>query len=320
MFGITRGPVLVTGSHRSGSTWVGRMIASHARVGYVDEPFNPELHPGCPVGTMWHHVTEEDAPRFRAYLRRVLRFSHDWWQDFRSRPGARRFAGATLRALQALRHRYFSRPLMKDPIAFFSAEWLAEEFGMDVVLLSRHPLAFAASLKRLGWHCGFHLLLAQPRLLHGLLQPFADEIRYWNARRDIIGHAILFWRIIHHVMLDYRRRHPFWVFVRHEDLSLRPAAEFEKLFRRLGLEFTAGVRRTIARHCAANNPTFAPNNVPHHLQRNSRANVCTWQSILSPEEVRRILRGTADVARFLYPDGEELFAGGDPAGRNSTAA
>ena len=33
-------PILVTGSHRSGSTWVGKMIASHPRVAYVEEPFN----------------------------------------------------------------------------------------------------------------------------------------------------------------------------------------------------------------------------------------------------------------------------------------
>src|SRR5262249_45758237 len=107
---------------------------------------------------------------------------------------------------------------------------------------------------------------------------------------------------------------------RHEDLSLRPAAEFQKLFGRLGLAFTAGVRRTIARHCAADNPTFAPNNVPHHLQRNSRANVCTWRSILSPEEVERVLKGPADVARFLSPDGERLFAEGDRGAGGGRAA
>lgn len=33
-------PILVTGSHRSGSTWVGRMLALSPSVGYIHEPFN----------------------------------------------------------------------------------------------------------------------------------------------------------------------------------------------------------------------------------------------------------------------------------------
>ena len=33
-------PILVTGAHRSGSTWVGRMIATSPRVTYLHEPFN----------------------------------------------------------------------------------------------------------------------------------------------------------------------------------------------------------------------------------------------------------------------------------------
>src|SRR3954447_1155356 len=53
-------PILVTGSHRCGSTWGGRMIASPPRVGYVGEPFNAFNHRRCPVRHMWHFVTPQD--------------------------------------------------------------------------------------------------------------------------------------------------------------------------------------------------------------------------------------------------------------------
>jgi hypothetical protein len=39
-------PILVTGSHRSGTTWVGRMISLDIDVGYIHEPFNISLPPG----------------------------------------------------------------------------------------------------------------------------------------------------------------------------------------------------------------------------------------------------------------------------------
>ena len=31
-------PILVTGSHRSGSTWVGKMLATSPSVNYIHEP------------------------------------------------------------------------------------------------------------------------------------------------------------------------------------------------------------------------------------------------------------------------------------------
>ncbi|MER3452975.1 MAG: hypothetical protein C4321_04710 [Chloroflexota bacterium] len=38
-------PILVTGSNRSGTTWVGRILAASGRLNYVYEPFNPGLWP-----------------------------------------------------------------------------------------------------------------------------------------------------------------------------------------------------------------------------------------------------------------------------------
>ena len=39
-------PILVTGAHRSGTTWVGKMLALAPGIGYVHEPFSPRT----PVG------------------------------------------------------------------------------------------------------------------------------------------------------------------------------------------------------------------------------------------------------------------------------
>src|SRR5690349_22863624 len=112
-------PILVTGSHRSGSTWVGKMIASHPRVAYVEEPFNAHVRPECPVRHMWHLVTEEDEGPFRAYVDRLLAF-----RDGAGRHGLADAAFGTL--LDLWRRLRGARPLLKDPIALFSAEWLAD--------------------------------------------------------------------------------------------------------------------------------------------------------------------------------------------------
>jgi hypothetical protein len=298
-------PILVTGSHRSGSTWVGRMIASHPRVGYIEEPFNAKLRPSSPVDHMWHHVTDADAAAYIAYLSGPLGFQHSWWRDVCDRPHPRRLVGATLRALAAWRRRWDrSRPLMKDPMAIFSAEWLADTFDMDVIVLIRHPLAFASSLKRLGWTFPFHHLTMQPRLLEDFeLEPYRDEMdRLYRTSTDAVEHAILLWRIFHLVIRQYQRRHPDWSFLRHEDLSLRPVEEFQKLFARLGLDWHRRVRKTIAEHTSEQNVAEAPDRKIHELKRDSKANIWNWTHRLLPEEVARVRKGTEDLAQLFYPE------------------
>jgi hypothetical protein len=280
------------------------MIASHPRVHYVKEPFNPTHRPECPVRRHWHHVTEADADQFVAYLQREFAFQHSWWQDVTGRAHPRRLVGATLRAVEAWRRRLVgSRPLMKDPIAFFSAEWLAATFGMDVIVLIRHPAAFASSLERLGWTFPFENLLAQPRLLQTYLAPFEDDIRRQNAAPpDVVAHAVLAWRLIHHTILEYQRYHPDWIFLRHEDLSLRPVDEFRSLCGRLGLSFPRRVRRTIEEYSGEGNAGEVSSRRSNELRRNSRANIWNWWHRLRPEDVARVRAGTEELARMFYPE------------------
>jgi LPS sulfotransferase NodH len=41
---VQQRPILVTGAHRSGTTWVGKMLALAAGTGYAHEPSSPLLH------------------------------------------------------------------------------------------------------------------------------------------------------------------------------------------------------------------------------------------------------------------------------------
>src|SRR5262249_49793269 len=153
------------------------------------------------------------------------------------------------------------------------------------------------------WAFDFNNLLAQPALMAGPLAPFRDEIRQsaWSEP-DLIERGILLWRVVYSVALRYRRAHPDWEFLRHEDLSLHPQAEFGQLSARLGLQDTPRVRRTIEVHTSPDNPRDAGAGEVHKLRRDSRANVWSWRHRLSPAEIRRVRRGTEDVARFFYSD------------------
>ena len=100
-------------------------------------------------------------------------------------------------------------PLLKDPIAVFSAEWLADTFSARPVLLVRHPAAFAASIKRLRLRHPFGDFLAQPLMMRDWLSPYAAELERFAAReQEIVDQAILLWNVIHHALADIRGAPP----------------------------------------------------------------------------------------------------------------
>jgi hypothetical protein len=298
-------PILVTGAPRSGTTWVGRMLTLAPGVGYIHEPFNPTTDAGIsgrPVARFFEYVTPETEARYVPHIERSLRFSYDLrvqLPNVRSVRAAGRTAAdlATFTRLRLAR----ARPLVKDPIAVFSAGWLADRFGMDVVVTIRHPAAFVASFTSLGYRHDFNSFLAEPQLLADYLAPYEDEIRRYAAEPDDpIGEAVLLWRLVYATVDRYRSDYPGWSFVRHEDLSLDPIAGFGALYAALDLDYTADVQEEIREHTSAKNPDRLEEK--HAVRLDSRASLSGWRRSLSEEQIALVRAGAADVWPAFYGD------------------
>jgi hypothetical protein len=293
-------PILVTGAHRSGTTWVGKMLALAPGVGYVHEPFNPRFSAGR-FDRYFTVVTRENEARYAPELEHVLTFRYELVPRLRRRRRPKEVA-RTFRdfaRVQRVRRRH-PRPLMKDPIALLSAEWLAQHFDMEVVVLIRHPAAFASSLKRLGWRHSFANFLDDGRVPE-VIQPYEDEILA-QAREpgDLLAQAALLWRLLYNAVASFRERHEDWLFLRHEDLSLEPGASFERLYERLGLELTGTARAEIERASASGNPS-APA-TPHAVELDSAASLGRWREELTPREIETLRERTNDVWPRFYSD------------------
>jgi len=301
-----RKPILVTGAHRSGTTWVGKMLALAPGVAYIHEPFNPRTAAGLSPARFDRYftvVTRENEARYRSGLEQTIRFHYGLGAQLRSLRGAADLARTGRDLVRVGRARLAgARPLVKDPIALLSAEWLAESFGMDVVVLIRHPAAFASSLKRLGWRHSFATFLDGGRAPE-VIRPYEDEIRA-QAREpgDELAQAALLWRLLYHAVASYRDRHDDWVFLRHEEISLEPAERFEQLYERLGLELTHSARAEIERASAAGNPSELT--TPHAVELDSAASLGRWREELTPAEIETLRERTADVWPRFYADAD----------------
>jgi hypothetical protein len=280
------------------------MLALAPGVAYVHEPFNPRTPPGlspAPFDRYFTVVTAENESRYLPGLDRTLAFRYDLREQLRSghRPLELARAARDLARLLAPRLTR-ARPLVKDPIALLSAEWLAERFGMQVVVLIRHPAAFAASLKRLGWRHDFGSFVVEGRVPE-IVRRYEQEIRAEAAAPgDVLAQAALLWRILYGAAAGYRERHPDWIFPRHEDAAAEPVATFERLYAQLGLELTPRARKGIERASAAANP--AELQAPHDVMLASATSLGRWREQFAPGEIEQLRESTRDVWPSFYAE------------------
>ena len=275
-------------------------------MGQIPEPLNWETQSLGMLGKrlrFWFpYITEANGARYVKPIRRMLTFQYSLFgglKGVRSREDLTRVSWEyrTFRQSRALA----ARPLVKDPFALLAVEWLAATFGMDIVILIRHPAAFASSIKRLNWPFPFDHFLRQPQLMRDHLAPFEQQIKeYAETDQDIIDQAILLWRILYYVVSEYQRRGDKFIFVRHEDLSRDPVGGFQDLFARLELDFSPEVRSLVQEHSAPSNPEDVPVEDAFSLKRDSKAGIWTWKDRLTGSEIERIRAGTWDVAQAFY--------------------
>ncbi len=297
--------ILITGTHRSGTTWVGRTIAQHSAVRYVHEPFSVKF-PSSEVDlrlAQWytHFKSSQEKKEIVNAFDKLLRPSRVQYAvtGFRK---SERGMGRVVRLLsQLLVKPKRPRVLVKDPIALLSADWLYEAYDFQVICLIRNPFAFVGSVKSAGWDFDFNVLLQQEELMHGFLSPYAADIEAaCDMSGDFFDRACLIWNILHYVILQYRDRYPSWLFVRHEDVAMNPISEFEKIFEYLGLELGQQLRQYIVEYTADRNPESLKS--AKYSPRSARGSLETWKERLTRDEINRIGEATGEIAVHFYSD------------------
>jgi len=312
-------PILVTGAHRTGTTWVGKMLTASGQVAYISEPLNVWHRPGVmrtPTRFWYTYICSQNEADYLSALRDTIRLRYHTWEEIKSLRSPKDLLrmGRDWSTFRSGRF-HKKRALLKDPFAVFSAPWFSQAFGCLIVITVRHPAAFASSLKRLDWPFDFGDLLSQPLLMQDWLEPFREEMenldRQANEDRKLHNSAIstdtiirssLLWRMIYLIVKEYQQRYPFIKIVRHEDLSSNPRQEFQSLYADLSLVYNPSVQQVIASSSSSENPKELLKHKKYSVHLDSLSNLDNWKRRLSREEIYRIRSLTEDLAEFFYPD------------------
>ena len=252
---------LIVGLPRSGTSWLGEILAAAPGTRLVFEPENPDLDIWAPsaigssrgfepvltpadsaplYGLLWEHaflggapnVDRKNWPRSLVRLARAIRpvgaqltASAPW------------IGSAVWRARVRWRraHPETGHVIVKTVVASMSVEWILDRFQPQVLVIHREPLDMIASWIQMSFAPrptpGDPLIGARitsdPRI--PVLDPAASLIERvaWG-----VGVRKL-------ALQEATARHPDWIVVRHEELVDDPLGLFPVLFERLGLVWTA---------------------------------------------------------------------------------
>ena len=298
-------PILVTGAHRSGTTWAGKMLAADVDTAYISEPLNVLHRPGvfsAKVKYWYQYICAENENEYLPAFRSLLDFDYHLMAEIRSIRSRRdflRMGRDFMIFYNALEHG--QRALIKDPFAVFSVPWFAEKLNCRIVITVRHPAAFASSLQRLNWTFDFNDLLNQPLLMRDHLEAYREPMRSVKPE-DVLGQAALLWKMIYGTVQGFSTINSEWIVTRHEDFSRDPLNRYRELYSRLGLDFTKRVEKTIMNSSSSENPTELSPKKSHSVKLDSLASIKNWKKRLPEDEIKRIRKITEGVAEFYYAD------------------
>jgi hypothetical protein len=284
-------PVFVTGNGRSGTSWIGETLGRANEVLYYREPCHPRANglAGAEAERVWcRHLRPGDRDGyFEATLGAAFRGR--FWPgsgyrlaDYRARLGRR------------------PRVIVKEVASFLSLEWVAARWQPAVVVILRHPGAYAASVRNLAQEAleleRFALLKAEPALRPRLAAWGPEVAAALAAARDPLEVSVASWAIRTRVALEARARHPDWQMVRYEAVAGDPVAEFRTLYARLGLAWAPAIEAWLRNRTsadAAGNYTTA---------RVSAARIDAWRGQFSAAEIVRIRRMLEPFALPVYAE------------------
>lgn len=292
--------VLITGSNRSGTTWAGRVVDANVHVDKITEPLN--LNRIKRFGRIhldfWYPKVDKSSP---APLQNELKklFSEYLGASYKTffTQMFEKYEGHNL--LQSSRKRLdrATKPikLLKDPTALFCIPWLVEEFEVRPVILIRHPAAYALSIKEKNWWFDFDNFLMQPDFFKGAMAHLKPEVVAFQANADkktIMENAALLWKVFYTQVSLYQREHPNWFYITHEELSIDPYVQFEKMFDYMGIDFSAKVKAYILESTQAT--------AKEEYKRDAVANSIKWKNRLTNTEKETVYSITKEVSDSYY--------------------
>jgi Sulfotransferase family len=312
--------IFLAGSGRSGTSWIGDIIASCSGCIPVFEPLHRKVPQvprwGINSGLPGTYLQPGMAyPEWEAFYEALFagHISNAWtrqdWvrvpQVLEQWPLAKRIGFRLAKIHYQTKYMRGNRYVIKEIRANLMLNWLTKQTDARFVYLIRHPCAVIASRmtrikqQELDWVVDVEEILCQPALMRDFLEPFRTII--CTATTPIQRQAVL-WCVENVIPFTLSKSND-WLVCFYEDFLSEREATLKRLFRNLGLEPSSTTERVAG--TVVCNPT-------HDLNLDT-----PWHASLTEAEGEEVLRVCEEFGLSLYGrQSMPLCSAGEILGRN----
>jgi hypothetical protein len=279
---IHRCSAFISGAGRSGTTWLGEIIASQLSCRIIFEPFYAEVLRDFGVSPLAYIHPRAQNEAWLSYCRKVVsgRIRHGWTD-------------------RHVNHMFPKYRIIKEVRASPFLKWFSNNFPtVPILFIIRHPCAVVLSRMQLsriedGWEPerDIDFFLAQRELVEGFLADKLDIIK--NAHTVEERHAVC-WCISNLLPLKQFAHNELNVLF-YENLCTRPDTEIPKIFQIIKHQYNSSVFNYVGQPALTTTQRSAI--------KTGEDKIARWRTELSREQIKNITRIVRAFALdYLYGD------------------
>ena len=264
--------VFLTGSRRSGTTWLGDTLLAGDKFCIVFEPIMAAMRQKkLPSGWRWFVGENDNWPVGTRYFEGMLTgTSIDWHALIHNSP-------STIRRSKAL--------LVKSVYGNRYVPWLSNRIqARRYVVVVRHPCAYVNSFLRMGIDTSARSIDQEPHLaqyVDAVLPGLSSKLKSWKSQEEI---RAVEWAIDQHAVLGSQHQRK-WSLVSYEKLIVDGKNELHRLFGELNLQVSEEV---VAKFGQASFTTFA-SSIRNDRHASTDELLGGWRRHMSNDQISRVL-------------------------------
>ena len=235
---------IVSGSHRSGTTWIGHTIAKGTNSAYIWEPFNVKVPFSKRSGygksflkiENWYHLVENSDDQICIDLANLFNKRELDIKGILSRlpKSLKSNPKSTLKWLfndskLSINLKINNSAIIKDPIMLFSTEYISKKLESKCILISKDPRSFYNSLKKASWGFDFKNIYYPCKRFEHLNEYIYEVEERLNKGTLLDPKSIgLLWNILHKHMY-YLSKFKNFKLIKYEDICEDPVLYLDEL-------------------------------------------------------------------------------------------
>ncbi len=284
--------LVICGLHRSGTTYVGRLLSESRRFPVIHEPMN--IHYGIKNVPIVYPYVETIDDKYSEVFNNAANLKCSWNKDaesiensdlkrliYRATGGRSGLRWDVLR-LRKILHMQPEKICWKDPFASLATPYLIRHLNASVICMVRHPAAIHYSTNKQGWRFDIQNLMRQPDLISRYGNDIPDL--HWELAKNHAAASIaLLWKFMVRINTPLAQKEKKLLIVTHEQFCIKPIEMAKLICDHASIEFTPKMEKFVSIH-SAGEKAESKNGDIHDFRRNSKALVDIWRGHLSSRE------------------------------------